>query len=82
MSNGAELDVLTLKLDEALLSLLERGATVRVEPYVAPFSTDPVASWRVARQISADGSYTVLTVVPEIEGRVQCTDGSPNPSTR
>lgn len=72
-------DVLALPLREALPPLLAEGRPVRIEPYVPPSSDWSAARWRVARQSVDAERGVVLVVVPEIEGRVSCTDDSPKP---
>jgi hypothetical protein len=70
-------DALALPLGEALRKLLAEGWRVRVEPYVPPSSGWSAASWRVARQTLDAERGVVLVVVPEIEGRVSCSEELP-----
>lgn len=71
-------DVLAMDMKAAVLLLAEQGVPVRVEPTSAPSGDGVVARWRVARQSTNGGEHRVLVVVPEIEGRVKCTDRTPN----
>ena len=91
MSAASDPGLLAMDMAAALAGLAAEGRKVRIEPgaryhvrfrlriepAAPPKGAGAVARWRVAR-VSGRGDETVLVVVPEIEGRIECGNLTPN----
>jgi len=77
LSAASDPGLLAMDMAAALAGLAAEGRKVRIEPAAPPKGAGAVARWRVAR-VSGRGDETVLVVVPEIEGRIECGNLTPN----